>query len=153
ATGLGRVDGEAARGQPIYLPAGNGAEVARALKHHDLVEHRRPVDRSVYTETGKGHGRSVGRRLADDLSKLEEGAVRRQCMHHTVGDNIDTDGKFVEPGGGKQLQLEVPAIAAPDRSLAAKADVTVLIVIEIGPPVGNALRRGERLLRHFPGQL
>ena len=87
----------------------------------------------VDAEAGEADRRRIGLGLADQRAELEERVVGLQRPRDAVFDDVDGDGIFVEPPGRQQVQLEVAALAAPDRALATEADVAVLVVADVGP--------------------
>ena len=143
--GLRGVDGETARGEAVALAAADGAEVARALKHHVLVEIVRAVDGPVDAEAGEAVRRS-GIHLADERPESKEALVGHETLGGAVLDEPDLDGRVEKPAHGQQLDLEVEILAAPDRLIGAEANVAELIVGELAERLRQRRRRlGEGL--------
>ena len=77
AGGGGGVDGEAARREAVVLPLADGAEVARALEHQDLVLVGRPVDREMDAKAVEADIAQLVH-LEPVLAEVEQGRVERQ---------------------------------------------------------------------------
>src|SRR5262249_43819846 len=73
----------------------------------------------------------LGRQLAGEGTKIEIAVVGGERAHRAGIDDVDLDRSLEEPSGGQHLEFEIQAFAAPDRALAAEANLSVLVIIEI----------------------
>ena len=145
ALGFRGVDRKPARGQPIGLALGDGAEVAGTEKDADFVEIVRAVDRRVDAESGKAEIGIRRRRLHVLKSEQARRIADRLRLALTYLENVDTVRE--KEAAVKQLKLKWRSLASPDRLLRHKADLAILVVVEVFQIVGKfRVRRDEGLL-------
>ncbi|MGY3149706.1 hypothetical protein ACVWYQ_006705 [Bradyrhizobium sp. USDA 3397] len=152
ALGFARIDRKSPGGEPVRLPLGHGAEIARAQEDADLVVIVGTVHRRMDAEARESEIAVLERR---DL--LAEGEVRLAVLELgclSVRHLEDVHPVLVEEAAVEELRLERKILAAPERPLGQKADRTILIVIQVLQSARELLvRRLVGLARQLPCQV
>ena len=148
AGGEAGVDREPARRQAVDLSLAERAEIAGAEEHQHLVLVFRGVQRVMHAksgETGEAHVR-----LGELVVAVVELVGRVRHLAHVVADHLADMHRAVEMETRmEEHHLERQLLRAPQRVVGAKADVAVLVVVEVEPLLGQCRRR---LLVRLRGQ-
>ena len=129
---LRRVDGEAARRQAVQQVLSDGAEVARALEHQELVPDLLVVDLIAQPEAGERQ-----RNLAQAGGRgahVEHRRRRDHVLGHAVLDRRHRDHRLQVEAGAQQLEPERHAVRAPDTRVRIEVNAAVLLGAQLVQP-------------------
>ena len=149
--GQAGVDRDPARRDAVALIAADRPEVAGAEKHRQLVEDVRPIERGMQAKAGETE--ILGQVESEAIgAEVEQRGRVQHLARHAVRDLIDVHrGREVSPQV-KELGLGVEVAPVPQRHVAAKANLAVLVVVERGERLRQRLvERPERLGRQGAG--
>ena len=133
------VDREATRRQAVLLAGAECAEVACALKHHQLVLVGLAIERVVQAETGVAEVAPKGW-VERVLAVVEVGTPVRQVVHPAIGHEfVDAHWLGLVEAEVEKLGFKRQGIGAPERLLGLEADVAQLVV-------GDAVQPGGQLV-------
>ena len=151
ARGLGRIDRESARRQPVDLVPCDRAKIAGTLEDQEFVPEFAGIDMRADAKAGKGNGR-IGRWRGDRGAQHEHRVRGDQVPRIAVLDDRYGDRRIEIEPDGQQLHPERQGLVPPDVVLRVETDAAILIGAEFFEPAGyivalSRIGRGCALLR------
>ncbi len=150
AGGFGGIDGQPARRQSVQEILGDGAEVAGALEHQELVPDLGRIDPAANPEA-RQRQRYLAQLSRECRLHFEHGRGRHHVVRAAVFDGGDRDGGLQIVSGAQQLDAKRQLFAAPDAGVRVEANAAILLGTQFVETRGQAValrsvgRRGPAL--------